>query len=128
MSKEVIPSLERKWKQAHQNTGIAYTKLQNLTADNKTKANKYVTLKSQKEAKNNLKLAKDNLDTATQVLKADQTKLKTLQQDAEQKAQDLQDAQNKLGKLKQHVEDLKNASQIFAKPDAMKRRHMLIMM
>lgn len=52
LSKEVIPSLERKWKQAHQNTEIAYTKLQNLTADNKTKANKYAAaLKSQKEAK-----------------------------------------------------------------------------
>lgn len=123
LSKEVIPSLERKWKQAHQNTEIAYTKLQNLTADNKTKANKYAAaLKSQKEAKNNLKLAKDNLDTATQVLKEDQTKLKTLQQDAEQKAQDLQDAQNKLDKLKQHVEDLKNASQILAKADANEKK------
>ena len=52
----------------------------------------------------------------------DEQILKGLEKEAEQKAQDLQDAQTRLGQLKQHVEDLKNASQIFVKADAAEKK------
>ena len=81
-----------------------------------------VALSNQTRANNAFKQADQELTDAKQKVSDDEQILKDLEKDAEQKAQDLQDAQNKLGKLKQHVEDLKNASQILAKADANEKK------
>lgn len=81
-----------------------------------------VALSNQTRANNAFKQADQELTDAKQKVSDDEQILKDLEKEAEQKAQDLQDAQTRLGQLKQHVEDLKNASQIFVKADAAEKK------
>ena len=94
----------------------AQTHYDDLTADNKTKANNLeAAKKAQEKAKNALSTANNTLTKAKNALdQAQNVDLPKLQKVADQKAKDATQAQTKLDQLKQHVEDLKNAATILA--------------